>query len=142
MVTALKQLLPVLAVVCLAATSLVPSSAAAGNDQRHEVRAELFGPGLASGHVDYRDRVRNSVFEQRFSVSVEDVAPSSGLPIFINDVRFGTIYTNAIGRGDFDFVTLQPVGPGGGMPTDPDLPRIEAGDMAAVGELTGTFVAD
>ena len=46
--------------------------AGGGNTGWQRVRANLNGNTLASGKADYRERMRNGLLEQRFSVEVED----------------------------------------------------------------------
>lgn len=106
---------------------------------RYEVRAQLSGSGLASGKAGYKERVRGSLLEQRFTVEVEDATPGDALTVTINGTTFGTIVVNGLGIAEMELRSVSD-DPGVG-PIPAGFPRIQVGDTISVGALNGTFAA-
>jgi hypothetical protein len=132
-----------LGLVGLAAISTLVATADAGKIAGTDIRtrAEFAGPGLASGKADYRERTRNNLIEQRFSVEVEDATAGDALTVSVNGITFGTIVVNDLGVAELQFRTAEFIDdPGDGDPIPTEFPRINAGDVIVVGKMTGTFV--
>lgn len=74
----------------------------------------------------------------RFTVEVEDMAPSTTFPITINGVPAGSITTDAVGDGRVQFASVVEAGDDAlpdGFPTD-----VMVGDIVTVGDvLSGAF---
>jgi hypothetical protein len=134
-----------LGLIGLATVSVLVASADAGKISGTEIRtrAEFAGMGLASGKADYRERSRNNLIEQRFSVEVEDAMPGDALTVSVNGITFGTIVVNDLGVAELQFRTAEFIDdPGDGDPIPTEFPRINPGDTISVGAMKGVFEAD
>lgn len=134
----LRKILPFLALM-LALLVATNSNATPGGTQ-YRVRANLDGPGLASGKAVYRERTRaNGQIEQRFTVEVEDAAPGTVMAVVINGTTLGMIVVNDLGIGELEYRTPA-------FNDDPDVdpipdnfPHLAAGNVITVGTLSGSF---
>ena len=127
------------AIAALAMFSLAGSALANVPDVR--LRARLGSNDALRGSADYRERQRDSLFVQRFSVGVENAQPGQTLEVRVNGALFGTITANALGRAELEFRTATPDNnpQDEEPPLDPNFPRLHAGDAVSIGSLTGTF---
>ncbi|MGP1309667.1 MAG: hypothetical protein ACTS27_05665 [Phycisphaerales bacterium] len=131
-----------LGLVGLASLAAIVATADAGKVAGVEIRtrAEFAGQGLASGKADYRERSRNNLIEQRFSIEVEDAQPGESFTVSVNGITFGTIVANDLGVAELQFRTAEFIDdPGDGDPIPSEFPRLNAGDVITVGKMMGTF---
>jgi len=137
----------VIAALAAAASLSLFSTARAdggGGGGGYRVEARLTGVGtLASAKSIYRERMIGTTLEQRFKIQVEDFAPNTPLVVHINGNLFGTIVSNSLGQGEFNFRTvIVDDTPGDDAPPIPtDFPHIPAGWTITVGPLSGSYIA-
>lgn len=118
--------------------------AGGGNAEQIRVEARMdAGADLAQAKVEYRDRFRNGLLEQRFSAEAEDFKPGTELVVTVNGATVGTMFVNDLGVAELQLRTAEFIDdPGDGTPIDSDFPRLMPGDTATVGSLSGVFVED
>jgi antitoxin (DNA-binding transcriptional repressor) of toxin-antitoxin stability system len=130
-----------LAVLSLFVLNTPKEALAQGGGNEYRVEARMGGGNAPSAKAKYRERIVGNVLIQRFSVSVERMAPGVPVQITINGVPFGTIVPNALGRAELEFKTFvvddNPHDENPPLPTD--FPHINAGVVVTVGTLSGTF---
>jgi len=132
-----KSMFSLLAIVIAA---LWAAQVNAGGNNNYRVRANLTGVGLASGQAVYRERQRNNIIEQRFSIEVEDAVPGTIMTVAVNGTVMGMIVINDLGVGELEYRTPQFIDdPGDGDPIPDGFPQLLAGDSVTVGTLSGTF---
>ena len=135
-----KSMFSLLAIVFAA---LLAAQVNAGGQNNYRLRANLTGPGLASGKAVYRERQRNNITEQRFSIEVEDATPGTIMTVAVNGTTVGMIVINDLGVGELEYRTPQFIDdPGDGDPIPDGFPHLIAGDAVTVGPLSGEFVSN
>jgi hypothetical protein len=136
-----KTLLSALAMAFVALLAIQTQVLAGGaNTSWQKVRADLTGNTAASGKAVYRERMRNGLVEQRFSVEVEDAAPGTIMQVNVNGILFGTFVVNDLGIGELEYRTPAFIDdPGDGDPIPDGFPTLVEGDAITVGILSGVF---
>jgi hypothetical protein len=109
--------------------------------QDFRLRGDLNGPGLASGHVEYRERFHNGAgLERRFKVEIEDATGNTNFPVRVNGTLVATITTNGQGFVEFQYRTAGFIDePGDGIPMPANFPSLQDGDVVTVGSLSTTL---
>lgn len=117
---------------------MVPVSTALASNNDYKVRARMSGTTLMSGQAKYRERTKNNILEQRFSVQVEDGTPGATVTVKLNDLTLGTIVLDDFGMGELQFRTTVD-DPGDGSPIPSGFPKVLVGDTISVGDISGSF---
>ena len=119
---------------------LAPTSTALAGNNDHRVKTRLSGTSLMSGSAKYRERTKKGTIEQRFSVQVEDGVPGAILNVDINGQMLGIIVLDDLGFGELQFRSAVFIDdPGDGEPIPTGFPKVLAGDLITVGDMTGVF---
>jgi hypothetical protein len=124
----LKMIALVVALVCTMLVAMPARAAAAGSTLRLEARAQTSGLKYTARYEEETPRMR-----QRFKVEIENVQPGSKHSFFHNGKMLGSITANSFGRGE---VTLHVNWNGSNVPS---LPRMKAGDVVRVDNLSATL---
>lgn len=135
----IRKMLTIVTVLTVMTLLSFSNSAVAGGNNNYRVRADLNGAGLASGKAVYRERMRQNVLEQRFSVEVEDAEPGTIMTVEINGVVFGMFVVNDLGIGELEYRTPQFNDDPGTLPIPDGFPQLLEGDVITVGTLSGVF---
>jgi hypothetical protein len=104
-----------------------------GKNATFRVKGEVIVDG-AEYEASYQERMHHGVLERKFEAEIEGGEISQDVPVFINDVFFGTVSTDASGNGK---LKLSSRADGDAQLMPDDFPSLQPGDVVRVGN---TFI--
>ncbi len=108
-----------------------------GDKSEFQVEGEVNVDG-AEYEASYRERMHHGALERKFEAEIEGGEVSQDVPVFINDVFFGTVSTDADGNGQLELSSRPDDDDEGDEQLMPDdFPSLQPGDVVRIGN---TFV--
>lgn len=126
----------------LAPGGRLPSNASGGNTSDLRISASAGTVAYYSNgkfKSTYRERVNTTTVTQTFKFEMEAFTPNTDVPVLLNGVQVATAMTNAQGGGEFQFVNNDNNPGPNDAPLPSGFPRLRAGDIITIGNLTATY---
>jgi hypothetical protein len=112
-----------------------------GDDAEFEVKGEVDVNG-AEYEASYRERIHHGALERTFEAEIEVGEISQDVPVFINDVFFGTVSTDVNGNGELELSSRPDDDDGDEQLMPDDFPSLQPGDVVRIGNTLVTLAAD
>ena len=110
-----------------------------GDDAKFKVKGEVVVDG-AEYEASYQERMHHGVLVRKFEAEIEGGEISQDVPVFINEVFFGTITTDANGNGKLKLSSrADDDGDGDEQLMPDDFPSLQPGDVVRVGNTLITL---
>jgi hypothetical protein len=112
--------------------------------QTVSVQGSITGGSGITGEVEYKERFRNGSLVRCLDVELEGASPGESFDISINGVVYGTLITDAEGKGELAFKSNETDDGEDDLvlPMPSTFPTLHAGDLVNIGGLSATLGND